>query len=71
MSNSPFWFVWNADGRSPSYKHSNAVSAVKEADRLARVNPGETFVVLQSVCSVQVNNLIRTDLRPTDDDMPF
>lgn len=71
MSDSPFWFVWNENGRSPSYKHMNSVSAFNEADRLARSNPGEKFIVLQSVCAVQVNNLIRTDLRPATDDIPF
>lgn len=69
--NEPFWFVWNPNGRVPVYQHPSAKAAVAEAERLARLNSGETFVVLQSVCAVQVNDIQRTDLRPNIDDIPF
>lgn len=71
MSDSAFWLVWNVNGAAPTYRHATGDSAVKEAERLARLNPGETFAVLQSVCARSVNNMQKTDLRPTIDDIPF
>jgi hypothetical protein len=65
-----FWFVWNVNGNAPRYQHASPTSAVTEAERLARANPGETFVVLQSVCARCVNDMQKIDLRPSDD-IPF
>jgi hypothetical protein len=48
MGNDRFWFVWNPSGRSPSYKHPSLSSAKKEAIRLAGMNPGQEFIVLES-----------------------
>lgn len=42
----PFWLVWCEDGGEPRQKHSCAVSAEIEAERLARANPGKSFCVL-------------------------
>ena len=66
----PFWFVWNPDGRSPSFRHRSEDSAVAEAERLARINPGETFVVLESVCARRVDSMLRLDMR-AGDGIPF
>lgn len=66
----PFWFVWNPDGRSPTYRHRSEESAVAEAERLARTNPGETFVVLESVCARRVDSMLRLDMRAIDG-IPF
>ena len=44
-----FWMVWNPHGRSPTYRHESRESANKEAQRLARDNPGQVFVVLKAV----------------------
>ncbi len=49
MATKQFWFVWNPAGRAPTYRHPSLVSAKTEADRLAALNPGQEFVVLQSV----------------------
>ena len=65
----PFWFVWNPQGNEPQYKHPRYDLAVSEAERLARANPGETFIVLQSVCARRVDDMLRIDMQP--DGIPF
>lgn len=62
--NEPFWVVWNPNGHSPTHKHDAIEKASREAERLARTNPGQTFVVLESVSAMVVDNLHRTNLRP-------
>jgi len=71
MDTTPFWFVWNENGNAPRHKHISVESAATEAQRLARMNPGDAFIVLQSVCSFQVDNMQRVDLRPSNDEIPF
>ena len=41
-----FWMVWNEGNRGPEKKHLNENSARNEAERLARLNPGQKFYVL-------------------------
>jgi hypothetical protein len=65
-----FYLVWNKDGSAPRVKHDNFVSARVEAERLARRNPGERFIVLQSVCARVVNDMQEIECRPADD-LPF
>ena len=48
-----FWMVWNPQRSAPRMKHFTRDSAINEAKRLARENPGEEFVVLQSVGSAR------------------
>lgn len=43
-----FWLVWRNGGGAPTKKHTSQASARKEAERLARANPGAEFVVLRS-----------------------
>lgn len=43
------WFVWNANGKIPKFVHQDSESAKKEAERLAKLNPGEEFHILHSV----------------------
>ena len=45
-----FWMVLGSG--EPSFHHSSSESAKREAERLARLHPGSTFTVLQSVCQV-------------------
>lgn len=47
MSNQVFWLIWNERGHAPTCKHQTRPSAVAEAERLARMNPGQSFHVLQ------------------------
>jgi hypothetical protein len=70
LNYAPFWFVWNPDGRAPSFRHQTIESATQEAERLARLNPGNTFVVLESVCARRVDDMLRIEMRP-DLDVPF
>ena len=54
MREDKFWFVWNGNGLTPpKFKHTSESSAREEAARLARLNRGHTFVVLESKASVQ------------------
>lgn len=43
-----FWVIWNPEGRNPSYKHNTSGAAIEEAQRLARLNPGQSFYVLHA-----------------------
>lgn len=59
-----FWFVWNENGRAPSFKHMTQALATSEAERLARLNPGHTFVVLESVSLRKVDGMVRENYAP-------
>lgn len=65
-----FWVVWNPERRPPMYRHMNEEDAIREAERLARMSPGETFIVLQTVCARRVNDMQRIDMR-VDPGLPF
>jgi hypothetical protein len=43
-----FWMI-TGDGNSPKVRHTNRQDAVREAERLAKSNPGIEFFVLESV----------------------
>lgn len=66
----PFWLVWNPQGYNPQHKHNSEDGATREAERLARANPGQTFIVMESVGALVVDNIQRTDLRPGSE-LPF
>lgn len=63
MSGTRFWLVWNESGYPPRYRHDTEESAVREAERLARVNPGQNFYVLEAVALRVVDAMQRVDLR--------
>ena len=65
-----FWMVWHVDGFAPQKRHATLEVAVAEAERLARLNKGQTFVVLKAVCARRADDLIRIDLDP-DAAIPF
>lgn len=65
----PFWLVWNPQGHAPQYRHDTEASAAREAERLARLNRGQRFIVLRPVCEIVVDDVQRTDYEP--DDIPF
>lgn len=68
----PFWLVWNPVARAPTYRHDTAESAESEAKRLARLKPGDSFIVLQSVARFRILDVVKTDMRPdADEEFPF
>lgn len=56
-----FYLVWCEDGNPPTFKHDTLESATQEAERLARKNPGRTFVVLQAYSARCVDSMQRID----------
>lgn len=52
---SPFWVVWNEDGRAPMFKHRNREAAEAEAARLATVRPGHAFHVLVVMSTISTS----------------
>lgn len=51
---SPFYLVWNPNGRLPQFRHESRESAEVEAARLAREHNGQTFFVCAPIYSVTV-----------------
>jgi len=47
MARDKFWMVLG--NGTPTYRHPAKSTAVAEAERLARMNPGTEFVVLESL----------------------
>lgn len=65
-----FWMVYGVDQRAPVVRHSSEPVAVAEAQRLARINPGIEFFVLESVArAVKVDVELERIERP--DPIPF
>lgn len=73
MATSKFWMVLGS--RAPTYRHTTKRAACIEAERLASLNPGEEFTVLESMATV-----VKTDVRwfvledvdqQDDSDVPF
>lgn len=64
-----FWMVWNYDGNQPRVKHETEASAIAEAERLARIVPGQRFVVLEAIELRQVSDMLRVSLRRPDDEI--
>lgn len=63
-----FWLIWNPAQRLAVNRFYSAESATQEAERLAGAHPGETFIVLHSVCARRCGPMERIDLsRPEDD----
>lgn len=58
-----FWMVWSPTGNPPRVKHDSEGRATVEAERLARANPGDTFIVLEAIAARVVENMQRIDLR--------
>lgn len=73
LNNSPFWMVWNERGDAPRVRHTSKESAHREAERLARLNRGSAFIVLESVEALVSNDVMVVDMRPASrrDEMPF
>lgn len=70
---SPFWLVWNPQGANPTMRHDSREAAQSEAERLARIAPGQRFYVLAAL-SVTEKVDVRTthfDIMDLIDEVPF
>jgi hypothetical protein len=72
----PFWMVYGLGQGQPTWKHSSAHAATKEAERLARLHPGKTFIVLEAIGAVRKRDIEiipigRGTQADLDDDIPF
>lgn len=56
-----FWLVWHDNGGYPTAKHAHVNSARREAERLARANPGKSFHVL-----ALLGTAVKDDVKWTD-----
>ncbi len=70
-----FWMVYNPQGRAPTYQHEEYQPAKAEAERLASLNAGSQFFVLEAVgvakkVDVEYQNLAHRDPYQPED-VPF
>ena len=47
--NKKFWMVWNPNKQHPRFKHDSLEQAEKEAERLAKENQNQKYIVLEAV----------------------
>lgn len=66
-----FWMVWSPQGNPPRFRHDTFDSARDEAKRLARLDPGRTFIVLCAVRGYVLSRPEPEEIRFDDDDLPF
>lgn len=66
-----FWMVWNPQGHQPTKQHTTKLSAEREAERLARKERGQRFIVLRSVREYVVDDIQRIAHVDADDEVPF
>lgn len=73
MNRQPGYYVFNPKGAVPRYLHDTLEGAQQEAQRLARLIPGQTFVVLATVGAFELPapGPVWTQLEPTDRAIPF
>lgn len=73
MSKSKFWMVLGS--WAPTFRHPTKKSAAGEAERLAKLNPGYEFVVLESIATVKKTDiqweLNDVDNSVEDESIPF
>lgn len=67
-----FWIVWSPSGKTPPrHRHYNRYSAVKEAERLARLHGGDEFFVLEAWGKCVKQDVVWTMSSQDDGDIPF
>ena len=69
-----FYLIWNPNGHAPTYRHMRRSDAMREAERLANVAPGETFIVMEAICACRKNSVTWEGCGshlPPDDEIPF
>ena len=63
----PFYLVWNPRTGYTQHQHNTLGEAKTEAQRLARQNKGQEFIILSPVVKLQVADVIET----VYDEIPF
>lgn len=72
ITDNAFWMVRSPTGeRPPKFRHETAKAAYVEAERLARLRPGQLFVVLEAVAAGRLVYLVRTQFVGGSNDIPF
>lgn len=70
-----FWLVWNPNGRNPTYRHTTRESAQIEAERLAALNPRQSFFVLKAAGGALANQPVAVPFKMVaavpDHEVPF
>ena len=51
------FFVWTKKGKAPRFHHGTMTSAVREAERLAALYPGQKFHVMASCLKVSLREV--------------
>lgn len=66
-----FWMVYGVGQRGPTFRHYTERGARVEAERLARLSPGTTFVVLEAISAhtLPLPPVEVTELRPAGADV--
>ena len=62
-----FWMVWNEGNRAPTVKHPSVNAARAEAERLARLFPGQKFFLLTAFDCCQKRDV----LWESETELPF
>lgn len=70
MNATGFYVVWCPQSGPPSVQHRSSKSALAEAKRLAALNPGKEFFVLQAMRVAMKNDVSVTELT-ADEEIPF
>ena len=65
MSKPKFWMVVGLG--TPTVRHTSWESAKQEAERLARMNPGQSFTVMSSIATVTKSD-VRWAMNGDDED---
>lgn len=66
-----FWMVWRSNSPTTKHRHFDKKSAVVEAERLTKANPGEVFYVLKSSVAMVCKQPTIKRLKLEIDDLPF
>lgn len=66
-----FWMVWREGSPTTRFRHPAKSLAVKEANRLAKQNPGECFYVLKATAGVVATAPEIATVRFIEDPIPF
>lgn len=68
QSDNHFFVIWNPNGGPPRHRHGDYDGALREAKRLAGLNPGQDFYVLSAVAKASTVDPVRV---VTFDSIPF